>query len=154
MCVDMKTYTLASIAAVTFLVINTAPSPAMAVEKPGWLRRTFGTLTWEEVQTTLTTPKDICTAVRRHVRYRKDLEEEWTSGKETWDRGYGACEDYAACVVDLCKALGIEAQITVLIPRGSWEGHAVAIGTWKGKQWVSSNGWYEEVDSTLRTRCV
>lgn len=126
----------------------------MTVEKPDWIRRTFGTLTWEEAQTVYKTPQDISAAVRQHVAYREDMGDEWASGKETWDRGFGDCEDFAACVADLCKAAGIVATIQVFSPKGSFEGHAVAMGSWNGRLWISSNGWYETVKSMDDAKAV
>lgn len=126
----------------------------MTVEKPGWVRRTFGTLTWQEVQTVCKTSQDVCAAVRHHVIYKEDMGDEWTSGEETWDRGFGDCEDFAACVADLCKAIGIEATLQVFSPEGSFEGHVVAMGSWNGRLWISSNGWYETVKSTDDAKTV
>ena len=116
-------------------------------EKVGWFNRTFCALTWEQVQTVNKTPKSVCAAVRHQVRYAEDIGDNWTTGKETWDKKKGDCEDYAACVVDLCQAAGIEASIHIYCPKGSWEAHAVVIGSWNGQLWISSNGWYENIES-------
>ena len=120
---------------------------AAPVQEPGWTRRVFGTLTWEEVPTVCKTPQEICSAVRHHVTYKEDLEERWASGMETWNNKSGDCKDFATCVIDLCKAVGIEAQMKIFCPKGSWVGHAVVIGQCNGRLWISSNGWYEEVES-------
>jgi len=120
----------------------------------GWFRRTFCTLTWDEIQTVVRTPRSICSAVRHHVRPAEDMGDTWSTGKETWERGSGDCEDYAACVVDLCKAAGIEANIKVFYPKDSWEGHAVVVGSLDGRLWISSNGWYQTVKSMDDAKAV
>ena len=116
-------------------------------KKAGWFRRTFCDLTWDEIQTVAKMPKSICAAVRHHVRYAEDLGDNWATGKETWNKKQGDCEDFAACVVDLCKAAGIEATTHIFFPKGSLEAHAVAVGSWRDHLWISSNGWYATVDS-------
>lgn len=141
----MKTRTT-TLMVVTIMALSTMIADAKE-EKVGWFRRTFCALTWNEIQTVVKTPREICSAVRHHVRCKEDLGDEWATGKETWERKTGDCEDYAACVVDLCKAAGIEANIQIFYPKGSWEAHAVAVGSLNGQLWISSNGWYETVKS-------
>jgi hypothetical protein len=121
-----------------------AQAPSTSV---GWFRRNFGTLTWQEIRSVVASPKDASAQVRRHVRYQEDLGDVWSGGRETWERAYGDCEDLAAAVVDLVRGLGLEAEIYVFYPAGSWEAHAVAVGRYEGKTWISSNGWHETVDS-------
>jgi hypothetical protein len=121
-----------------------AQAPSTSV---GWFRRNFGTLTWQEIRSVVASPKDAAAQVRRHVRFREDVGDVWSGGQETWERGYGDCEDLAAAVVDLVRGMGQKAEILVFNPAGSWEAHAVAIGHHEGKMWISSNGWYETVDS-------
>jgi hypothetical protein len=115
--------------------------------KVSWARRTFCKLTWEEVGYTVDSPREACAAVRHTLRYEKDVGEEWPSAQQTWERGYGDCEDYASCVAELCRKAGLEASVLVFYPEDSWEGHAIATGRWKGKLWFSSNGWYRTVKS-------
>ena len=116
-------------------------------EKPGWFRRNFCTLTWDEIQTVVKTPRSISSAVRTHIRYADDQPDNWATGKEAWEKKQGDCKSYAACVIDLCKAAGIQAEIKIFFPRGSGEGHAVVVGSLKGQLWISSNGWYQTVTS-------
>lgn len=116
-------------------------------KKVGWFRRLFGTLTWDEAISLVDSPASASGQVRKHVRYRADQEDTWEDGKTTWQRGYGDCEDMAAAVVDLLKAKGIPAEIYAFIRMDAWEGHAVAMGRYKGKLWFSTNGWFETVDS-------
>ena len=118
-----------------------------APAKIGLFRSAVGDLKWAEVSTVVRSPKDICRRVRSHVRYEDDLGDQWESGQGTWDRGYGDCEDFAACVVDLCKATGAEAWIQVFFPANGFEAHAVAMGPLKDGFWISSNGSYETVRS-------
>lgn len=151
----MKTRTM-TLMAVTILGLSVLIASAEE-KRPGWFRRTFCDLTWSEMQIEAThgkTPQSICASVRHHLYYKEDLGDEWASGMDTWNRGFGDCEDYAACVVDLCKAAGIQASIQIFYPAGSWEGHAVVVGTWKDRLWISSNGWYETVKSLDRAERI
>jgi transglutaminase-like putative cysteine protease len=77
----------------------------------------------------------------------------WEDGRETWDRGYGDCKAFAWCVADLCEAKGIECWVSVVRPIGEHNGHAVTMGVWEGKLWMSSNGIYgvyESLDEALK----
>ena len=123
-------------------------------EKIGWVRSTFCSLTWDEIQTVVNTPRSICAAVRTHVNYADDLGDIWATGEETWERKQGDCEDFAACVIDLCKSAGIQAEMQIFFPKGSWEGHAVVVGSWNGKLWISSNGSYQTVKSMDEAKSV
>jgi len=123
-------------------------------KNPRSSRKTAGELTWDEIQTVGKTPEQICKIVRRHIRYAADQGDDWATGQETWEKKQGDCEDFAACVVDLCKAAGLEATIQIFYPKGSWEGHAAVIGSWGGQLWVSSNGWYETVKSMDDAKAV
>lgn len=128
--------------------VAVSPSLADGQEAPGFLRRTFYKLTWDEIQAVEQTPKEISQAVRRQVRYREDVGEEWAAGSVTWKRAAGDCEDLAQCVIELCQARGYDASMYILYPEGSLEAHAVAIGMQDGTiAWMSSNGWYEKIDS-------
>jgi hypothetical protein len=113
----------------------------------GWWKRTFGTLNWEEVVSAVSSPSEVARRVRHHVDFRDDVGDQWAEGKETWDRGYGDCEDMAAAVVAMCKRIGIDATVMVFCPTSRRAAHAVAVGKWNGKMWISSNGWYETVKS-------
>jgi len=128
-----------------FVLISTTTVNAEA--KVSLLRRIFTKLTWEEIETIVDTPKEICAAIRHTVDYKEDFGDEWTAANETWNRGYGDCEDFAIAVLELCKKKGIKADIQVFYPNGSIVGHAVVIGEWKGKMWISSNGWFQYVKS-------
>ena len=128
---------------------NAAKSASPSKPQVGWLRSVFGNLSWDEAASVVSSPEEASARVRHQVRYKEDLDEEWASGRATWERGFGDCEDFAACVADLCKQAGLDATVAILIfrPEGSCEAHAVAVGTWKGKLWVSSNGWFFDVSS-------
>ena len=112
-----------------------------------WFKKSFGELTWDETAEVASTPREICSRVRRRVYRRKDDSDEWASGRQTWQRGYGDCEDLAACIVSLCRERGIDARVLVFHPAGGRQGHAVVVGKWRGKLWLSSNGWYQRIDS-------
>lgn len=106
-------------------------------KKVSWWKRTFGTLSWEDVQNTAQSPETIADSVYSHVQYRADSLDEWDDGLTTWQRGYGDCEDIAACIVDLCRKKNIEAWVQVFLPVGSLQGHAVAMGRLDGKIWIA-----------------
>ena len=134
------------------LILTMAPWMSMASDeapgnKPGWFKRAFGNLSWNEIQLVVDTPREASAAVRQNIRYAEDLGDTWTGGEETWNRGSGDCEDMAAAVVEMVHKVGGEASIVVFRPENSGAGHAVAIGTWQGRQWVSSNGFYYSVKS-------
>lgn len=122
--------------------------PAGAEEmKVGWFKRTFCSLSWDEIKLVAKTPKAICSAVRAHVDYDYDFVDRWSGAREIWDKRRSDCQGFAACVEELCRAAGIEARTVIFYPRGSYEAHAVVVGKWQGKMWISSNGWYETVKS-------
>lgn len=115
---------------------------------PGWFRRTFCRLTFSEIITTITSPKEACAAVRHNVTFKEDLDDEWATAETTWNRESGDCEDFAACVVELCKRAGFDAWVEIFYPRDGIVAHAVALGFDKdGNMWMSSNGWFEKVKS-------
>jgi|GEM_PF-1372475 len=118
-----------------------------AGKEVGWFKRVFGKLSWSEVQSVVETPREASAAVRQNIRYVSDLGDTWTDGEETWNRGSGDCEDLAAVVVEMVHNAGGEASIIVFHPENSGAGHAVATGTWKGRKWISSNGFYYSVKS-------
>ena len=121
-----------------------------------WWRRHFGSLTWQEVVDTASNPSDIASAVQRQVRFKADNgPDAWSTGKETWDRGYGDCEDIAATIGDLCREKGWESWTQVFGLKGMFVGHAVAMGRWNGKLWLANGSSHTTVDSMEEAqRCV
>jgi hypothetical protein len=118
----------------------------------GWFTRTFGSLSWESAIAVTKSPADISWQVRRHVRYSGGMVLDWEDGRETWDRGYGDCKAFAWCVADLCEAKNIVCWVSLVRPIGEHNGHAVTMGVWEGKLWMSSNGVYgvyESLDHAL-----
>ena len=105
-------------------------------------------LEWHQVAQTATTPEDICRAVHHKVKYAAENADHWTGGKDTWNRGYGDCEDFAASVAELCADAGFTAQIRIYYPR-TMRGlaHAVVVGQWNGELWMSSNGRFQWMTS-------
>ena len=120
--------------------------------KVSWRQKHYGKLAWQDVVRTCNSPEEVCDAVKRHVRYVADKADEWKTGKKTWQDGIGDCEDFAACVVDLCKEIGFEARVMVFYGKDAKEAHAVAIGRHEGQMWMSSNGEYVAVDSSRDAR--
>lgn len=130
------------------LLAETPVTAGSTAPRPGWFRRTFGTLTWSETLSVVESPKDICDRVKCQVTYRKDRDNIWTTGAETWKRGYGDCDQIARCVQDLCDTKGFPAETFAFVTtRGERRGHAAVIGTWNRELWVSSNGSWKTVRS-------
>jgi hypothetical protein len=104
---------------------------------------------WNAVVWQSSSPADVCKAVKARVKYVPDVfpEDEWRGGQDTWDKGEGDCEDYAAAVKDLCAEKGFKSDIYVFRSRTARAAHAVTIGEIEGTMWFSSNGSYEEVKS-------
>jgi len=121
---------------------------APAQKKVGLLERLLALPSWEKAVASVDSPKRAAKLVRQNIRFREDLGDEWADGRTTWNRGFGDCEDFAAAVTELCKDAGVaaDASIQVFSVEG-FERHAVAVGTWKGRIWISSNGWFEYADS-------
>lgn len=144
----MKTTTAAAIAFFLMMSLGAEFSEGVEVQKPGFFRRTFGHLTWEEAQSLVKKPEDAASMVRSHVRFKLDLGDQWESAEATWRKGSGDCEDMAQCVVDLCRQAGLEASVMVFGAKGLFVGHAVAMGKYPdGKVWIASNGWFYRVKS-------
>lgn len=129
----------------SFLVMRNMRYVLLAIAVAGMVSNVDAGPAWQELPSLVGTPRQVCSMIRHHVRYRADLGDEWATGEETWKRGYGDCEDFAFSVVELCRKVGLDARVAIVHPEGSLEGHAVVVGTYKGQFWVSSNGWYEEV---------
>ena len=119
------------------------------LERRGDESRSGSFLSGAEAAGQLSSPENITKTVKNRVQYSRDMlkDDEWRSGRETWDRGEGDCEDYAATVKDLCAANGIVAHILVVRSRAAGKSHAVTMGEWNGGVWVSSNGSYREFQS-------
>jgi hypothetical protein len=113
----------------------------------GWFGRTFGNLSWDSAVAATTSPASISWQVRRHVTYETIGGESFNNGRETWERRFGDCKAFAFCVADLCEAKDIVCWISVVRPKGELHGHAVTMGVWQGKLWMSSNGIYGEFKS-------
>lgn len=116
--------------------------------KKSWFKRHFGRQTVEEVLREAKQPRDVCRAVARNVGYRTEDVDRWASLQETWARGFGDCEDFASSVAILCQQLGFEAKVHLYFALGGRrDGHAVVVGIWQGRMWMSDLGSYKEVDS-------
>jgi len=139
---------LVSLILVSIILVSEGSWAGDMVEKLGFFKRNFGTLSWDQLKTTISTPKQASLSVRRHVHYRENVGNRSTTAKTIWERGYGDCYDKALVVLTLCRAIGSEASLVILCPSGEWEAHAIVVGTWKGKMWMSDDGWYETVSST------
>jgi len=133
---------------VASLIIVASAIPAAAAPKRGWLKRTLTKPSWRQAVAECTTPQDVCRMVQRHIVYTDEDGDTWSAADETWDRGAGDCEDFAILAQELCLELGYDASVQLYYATApKFTGHAVAVGTWGDKMWVSSNGSYKEFDS-------
>ncbi len=123
------------------------PEAPKTSQSASWFHRTFSTLSWADTITSATSPRDLCWQVRRHVSYCKKPEFQWYDGWLTWSRGTGDCKAMAFCVKELCDEKGFVSWIYVIPPQGRHLGHAITMGLWQGKLWMSSNGQYYAVKS-------
>jgi predicted transglutaminase-like cysteine proteinase len=107
------------------------------------------TPSWSATVRQCLSPEDISCAVKSRVKYADDAydKDEWQCGEDTWDKGTGDCEDYAAAVRDMCVEKGIDAEIYIVRSRTDSKAHAVTVGRWNGRVWVSSNGTYSDYQS-------
>lgn len=102
--------------------------------------------TWESVTYGILDPRTICSAVKRRIMYVRDRkpDDEWKSARKTWSDRRGDCEDFAVLVKRLCEQRNMQAEVYHFYPpKGS--GHAVTIGKWRGRLWMSSNGSFTKV---------
>ena len=121
----------------------------VAVSEVSWLKKTFADLSWSEVVAVAVSPKDISRRVKTRVAYKSDVQDEMKRGVQTWNEKQGDCEDFANCVVELCKAKGFDAWVEVYFESNNSRAHAVAMGTWNGRLWMSSNGNFQFVKDTV-----
>jgi predicted transglutaminase-like cysteine proteinase len=112
-------------------------------------KHSVSTRSWDDAASQSSSPEEISKAVMSRIEYSSDRfkEDEWRSGKDTWARGAGDCEDYAAAVKELCAEKGYEADLFVVRSKDVGEAHAITMGKRNGRIWVSSNGSYSEHQS-------
>jgi len=136
-----------------FLIISTLSAvSATAGETPrglrAWFRHNFIRPEWESVPAMCQSPKDVCNLVYRHINPKREAVNHWYTPEETWKRRHGDCEDFAVCVSELCKQIGFESDVVLFYPaRPHIEGHAIAVGTWDDKIWMSSMGSFKLYES-------
>ena len=129
--------------------VSAAPTSSGGQPHESWFRRMFHKPTWSELLEKCQSPRDVCSLVNRFVGYRTEEVDRWAPATETWTNGRGDCEDFAVLIETLCNQLGFgQSTVNLYFLSGLRdEGHAVVVGTWEGKMWMSSNGSYEEVQS-------
>jgi len=132
---------------ITIFIINYTFANDQTTLKLSPFIRIFKTLTWDQIIQKVHTPIEICSAVKHHVKYHKDVIDEWASGEETWNKKYGDCEDIAVTISELCTIKNIQTEIFIIYPENDLEGHAIVVGRWKSKLWFSSNGWFKYASS-------
>jgi len=125
------------------------PARIRALELRETGTRPTADLSWADAIRQSSSPEEISNAVGNRVKYSRDRfkEDEWRSGRETWHRGAGDCEDYAATVKDLCTEKKLTAKIVIVHSKTAGKSHAVTMGEVNGRVWVSSNGTYAQYQS-------
>lgn len=124
------------------------PTSMRSMQKRGWFKRCFSKPTWEQAVAECKTPREACRMIQRHITFVDESDDQWSSSSQTWERGGGDCEDMAICIQTLCRELGFATTLDLYYStKPVTAGHAVLVGKWNGKLWVSSNGSYEEVSS-------
>jgi hypothetical protein len=73
--------------------------------------------------------------------------EKWTTAEEIWKSENADCKDFATCVYTACLLKGFPAEIVLYYSFGYNNGHAIVVGVYQDKIWMSSNGGYRIVDS-------
>ena len=143
-------------ACIASIMVAVAVLPAVAAQdetdstapRRGWFKRTFAKPSWEQALAECTTPREVCRMVQRHIIHTAEDGDTWSAAPDTWDRGAGDCEDFAILAQDLCRELGFETSLQLYYSISPMTaGHAVVVGTWGDKVWVSSNGAYKEFTS-------
>lgn len=143
-----QTTAVALAIALQFLAAFPAGAESGAWSPWRFVSRLFEAPSWKEAVAAVDSPRKAAKLVRLYVRFTEEEGDEWADGKTTWDRGYGDCEDLAAAVVRLCADAGLDAGAKINVFSDSIRGnHAVAVGKWRGRMWIASNGWFEYVDS-------
>jgi predicted transglutaminase-like cysteine proteinase len=99
---------------------------------------------WNTALESSSTPEDLSGHIKRQVRYRSDKREYWQTGRETWERRRGDCEDFAILMVQMCREKGFSAQM--MCYAAGRKGHAIAVGMWEGRYWILNNGIFTTVD--------
>jgi len=130
--------------------VNASENNSPAVSEVSWMKKTFQDLSWNEIIAVAQSPKDISRRVKTRVTYKTDVQDEMKPGVKTWNEKQGDCEDFANCVVELCKAKGFDAWVEVYFEANNSRAHAVAMGTWNGKLWMSSNGNFQFVGDVAK----
>ena len=123
------------------------------VAEKSWSKKVFGREDWASIEHAYESPREICRVVESNIRYKTEKADQWSAAGETWGRGAGDCEDFAIMIQKLCQISGFETKVHLYFPAtGGREGHAVLVGEWNGKMWLSSNGSYVEVKSEQEVR--
>jgi len=135
------------------LIISTLLAVSATAEQTphgfrAWFRHNFIRPEWESVPAMCQSPKDVCNLVYRHINPKREAVNHWYTPEETWERRHGDCEDFAVCVSELCKQIGFESEVVLFYPaRPHIEGHAIAVGIWDDKIWMSSMGSFKLYES-------
>lgn len=128
-----------NIARIILALLIAAPAVTGA---PGLLTRLFGSLSYDEVLELSDSPKDLARHGMSRVVYKAEpsgAPDEWLTGRETWDRRGGDCEDLAALMVSFCHSKGFHAEQRFYINERLKVGHSVAVGEFGGRWWLCDN---------------
>lgn len=138
----------ATVALLVCATASVADQAAPVKVKSNWFNCLFECTSWEKAVSTVDSPERAAKLVRQNVRFEQRYLGKWSDGETTWNRRTGDCKAFATTVIQLCKDAGLGANATILVfSANAFEGHAVAAGTWNGRLWISSNGWFSYVVS-------
>jgi len=126
-----------------FLILTTLTTLANTnTIKISWLKKNFGTLSYEEMLQITKSPQDICYEVKVRVKYKKDLIDIKKEPKQTWEDKYGDCEDFSNLIQSICKIKNIQTEIYVFYEKNNPIAHSVVIGN----NWMANNGKYQPIE--------
>lgn len=104
-------------------------------------------MSWIDAIHPLKTPKEICDAVNYKLSSKTTTSTHWSTAEQIWIDGEADCKDFAICVYTACLSKGYPAEIDLYYSFGYQQGHAVVVGAYWDKLWMSSNGKFRVVDT-------
>jgi len=119
-----------------------------------WIDKTFRKNKWENIHTIVKNPKEASSLVRKTIIYKEDLGDEWKNGEQTWDSGFGDCEDIAITIMELLNKINVTSTLFIMHPKNSIYGHVVLIGEWENKKWMSSNGFFYRIKNIEHAKII
>ena len=126
-----------------------------SVQKKSWFQRFFSQPTWEEAVSSCRNPGDVCRMAERYIMYQAEERDTWSTARATWQSRRGDCEDFAILINEMCRERGWDSWVELYFPSEAHaEGHAIVMGRYNGKLWISNMGSYEEIQSLGDVRTI